>query len=254
MSEIDRRNFLKLIGVGAGATAAAGCSELPEKLIPYVIQPEEITPGVPVFYASTCQECSVGLRTARAHARRQADQARRESRSPGQPRLAVRARSGGDRSHLSTRVAYQSPMQRGSDGTHSPRSPGKRRPRLLANKLAAAGSKAQLLGGPKGPTLGGLIADFATAVGAGGNVHWEPFAHESLREATRHDLRCRPSAPAFHLANCRLHHRFRLGLPRRRAPRRATRVSSPSARDIVAHPDGGAHARERRAAPLAHDR
>ena len=60
MSEIDRRNFLKLVGVSAGGAAAAGCSELPEKLIPYVIQPEEITPGVPVIYASTCQECQAG--------------------------------------------------------------------------------------------------------------------------------------------------------------------------------------------------
>ena len=57
MSEIDRRDFLKLVGVGAGAAAAAGCSDHVEKLIPYVIQPEEISPGVPLYYASTCQEC-----------------------------------------------------------------------------------------------------------------------------------------------------------------------------------------------------
>ena len=60
MAELDRREFLKLVGTSAGAAAAAGCSDLPEKLIPYVVQPEEITPGLPVFYASTCQECSAG--------------------------------------------------------------------------------------------------------------------------------------------------------------------------------------------------
>ena len=60
MAELDRRGFLKLVGTSAGAAAAAGCSELPEKLIPYVIQPEEITPGLAVIYASTCSECSVG--------------------------------------------------------------------------------------------------------------------------------------------------------------------------------------------------
>src|SRR5688572_7973989 len=60
MPEIDRRGFLKLAGASAGAAAAAGCSDHVEKLIPYVVQPEEITPGVPVFYASTCRECAVG--------------------------------------------------------------------------------------------------------------------------------------------------------------------------------------------------
>src|SRR5512138_1398406 len=60
MAELDRRQFLKLVGTSAGAAAAAGCSDLPEKLIPYVIQPEEITPGLAVIYASTCQECSTG--------------------------------------------------------------------------------------------------------------------------------------------------------------------------------------------------
>src|SRR4030095_11109310 len=57
MPELDRRDFLKLVGAGAGAAAAAGCSEKVEKLIPYVVQPEEITPGVPVWYGSTCLEC-----------------------------------------------------------------------------------------------------------------------------------------------------------------------------------------------------
>ena len=59
MAEIDRRNFLKLAGVSSAA--ATGCyrySDLPEQLIPYVVQPEEVTPGLPVTYASTCQECS----------------------------------------------------------------------------------------------------------------------------------------------------------------------------------------------------
>ena len=59
MSELDRRDFLKVVGLSAGAAATVACDP-PDKLVPYVIQPEEITPGIAVDYASTCQECPVG--------------------------------------------------------------------------------------------------------------------------------------------------------------------------------------------------
>ena len=60
MPEFHRRDFLKLVGASAGAAAAAGCGEKVTKLIPYVIQPEEIVPGIANYYASTCQECPAG--------------------------------------------------------------------------------------------------------------------------------------------------------------------------------------------------
>src|SRR5919109_2139676 len=59
---IKRRDFLKIIAV-AGGTAAitGGCSSQPvEKIIPYVIPPDNIIPGVPNWYASTCTECPAG--------------------------------------------------------------------------------------------------------------------------------------------------------------------------------------------------
>jgi Fe-S-cluster-containing dehydrogenase component/anaerobic selenocysteine-containing dehydrogenase len=56
----SRREFLKLLGAGA-AFAAAGCARKPvEKILPYVHAPEELVPGVPVLYASTCGECPAG--------------------------------------------------------------------------------------------------------------------------------------------------------------------------------------------------
>jgi anaerobic selenocysteine-containing dehydrogenase len=60
MPELDRRDFLKLVGASAGAAAAAGCSDPVEKLVPYVIQAEEILPGTSTEYASTCRECAAG--------------------------------------------------------------------------------------------------------------------------------------------------------------------------------------------------
>ena len=56
---VKRREFLKVIGAGAAATAMIGCaSEKVERLIPYLVSPDQTVPGVSTYYASTCRECS----------------------------------------------------------------------------------------------------------------------------------------------------------------------------------------------------
>jgi molybdopterin-containing oxidoreductase family iron-sulfur binding subunit len=55
----SRRDFLKLAGLGV-AVAASGCSQPSEKLIPYLVAPQDILPGIPYWYASTCRECEAG--------------------------------------------------------------------------------------------------------------------------------------------------------------------------------------------------
>ena len=50
----SRRDFLKLFGFSVAAAAVASSCEKPvQKAIPYLISPEEITPGKSVYYAST---------------------------------------------------------------------------------------------------------------------------------------------------------------------------------------------------------
>ena len=56
-----RRDFLKAAGFTLAAGVMTGCSPAPvQKAIPFLVQPEEITPGVATFYASTCGGCSAG--------------------------------------------------------------------------------------------------------------------------------------------------------------------------------------------------
>ena len=56
---VKRRDFLKVLSVGTAATTMLGCtSEKVEKLIPYLVSPDQTVPGVSTYYATTCRECS----------------------------------------------------------------------------------------------------------------------------------------------------------------------------------------------------
>jgi Fe-S-cluster-containing dehydrogenase component len=58
LSPISRKQFLGLLAASA-AFATAGCTNYRDKgeIVPYTKKPEEITPGVANYYASTCTGC-----------------------------------------------------------------------------------------------------------------------------------------------------------------------------------------------------
>jgi len=56
---VKRRDFLKILGAGSAVTATVGCStDHVEKLIPYVVHPDQTVPGASTYYATTCRECA----------------------------------------------------------------------------------------------------------------------------------------------------------------------------------------------------
>jgi len=183
MPEIDRRNFLKLVGVSAGAAAASGCNDPVQKLIPYVVQPEEITPGLAVIYASTCQECPAGCGL---HVRTREGRPVKLEGNPDHPvnrgALCARGQAGIGRTYLPDR--YPGPLKRESDGNLAPIT-WEAAHALVAEKVSAAGNRTHVLSGSVGPTLSGLIDEWITAVGADGRTVYEPFDYTALREASR---------------------------------------------------------------------
>ncbi len=63
-TKTPRRDFLKALGFGLGAVSLAACESTPvHKSIPYLIKPEEITPGIPNYYASSYNGQSVLVKT-----------------------------------------------------------------------------------------------------------------------------------------------------------------------------------------------
>ncbi|HEY0898494.1 MAG TPA: TAT-variant-translocated molybdopterin oxidoreductase, partial [Sphingobacteriaceae bacterium] len=63
-TKAPRRDFLKALGFGLGAVTLAACQNSKvEKSIPYLVKPEEVTPGIPNFYASSYRGQSIIVKT-----------------------------------------------------------------------------------------------------------------------------------------------------------------------------------------------
>jgi len=57
--QANRRDFLKYFGFSVTAVALAACYKTPVRhAVPYLVKPEDVTPGVANYYRSTCGGCS----------------------------------------------------------------------------------------------------------------------------------------------------------------------------------------------------
>src|SRR6202012_5802456 len=64
LGKTPRRDFLKAVGFGVGAVTLAACQKVPvDKSIPYLIKPEEVTPGVANYYVSTYDGHAILVKT-----------------------------------------------------------------------------------------------------------------------------------------------------------------------------------------------
>jgi MoCo/4Fe-4S cofactor protein with predicted Tat translocation signal len=64
LGKTPRRDFLKAMGFGVGAVTLAACQKVPvHKSIPYLIKPEEVTPGVANYYSSSYDGHAILVKT-----------------------------------------------------------------------------------------------------------------------------------------------------------------------------------------------
>jgi molybdopterin-containing oxidoreductase family iron-sulfur binding subunit len=178
---IKRRDFLKVLGVsGAGATVTGcGPGEV-EKLLPYVVAPEEITPGVATWYATTCGGCAAACGM---WVRTREGRAVKVEGNPDHPvsRGGLCARGHATLQHLYNPDRFAGPMVR--EGEVFRQGTWDEAERLLAARMQGAGN-VMFVGGHMGPTMGRLVDDFLTAVG-GTRVHYDAVSDAPLREAAR---------------------------------------------------------------------
>jgi anaerobic selenocysteine-containing dehydrogenase/Fe-S-cluster-containing dehydrogenase component len=183
---MNRRKFLKVLGVtGGGAAAMAGCStERVEKLIPYLVPIEDQIPGLATYYASTCRECPAGCGV---HLRVREGRAVKVEGNPDHPvnrgRLCARAQASLQGTYNPDRI--RSPMARTPAGAFAPITWDEAIARVAERLKGAPAGSLWFLTGTETGSFDRLVGDWLRALGSSHTVTFEPFGHEALRQANR---------------------------------------------------------------------
>ena len=197
MSNLNRRDFMKVAGVTAAAGAVACDPRVPmENVLPYVVQPEQIIPGVPTFFSTLCNECPTGCGVI---ARNREGRIVKVDGNPDHPANAGALCSRGQQGILATYSPdrFVGPMVAGAsvewdkalEATVS-----------AVKATKAAGKQVAWLGQSRTGATGALITAFMKAVDSA-PLFWEPTSGvDALRGATRKMFGLN-TIPTFELAS-----------------------------------------------------
>ncbi|HYK82564.1 MAG TPA: molybdopterin-dependent oxidoreductase [Gemmatimonadales bacterium] len=182
---MDRRRFLTVLGATGGA-AAAGCGigpEPTERLVPYLVPPENEVPGIATYYATTCRECAAGCGL---HAKVREGRVVKLEGNPESPinqgRLCARGLAAVQGLYNPDRVT--DPLARGPDGAWQKLTWEDAVGRLRTKLKEARGKGIAFVTGLESGSFGELVEQWSQQVG-GRHVTYEPFAFEALREGNR---------------------------------------------------------------------
>ncbi len=185
-SGVDRRGFFRIVGASGAAAAAAGCGPTTEAILPWVIPPEHLVPGVATWFATVCRECPAGCGVL---AKGREGRVVKLEGNPDHPVSRGTLCARGQASLLTTYDPDRVPGPRLREGETWKAVSVADAEKLLVEKITAArragpGRIAMLTQLETG-SLGRLMDDWLKAVGGRARVAYEPFAHEDLRAASR---------------------------------------------------------------------
>jgi molybdopterin-containing oxidoreductase family iron-sulfur binding subunit len=190
MSDIKRRDFLKILGLSGASTGLVGCAQEPaQRLIPYLVQPEDVIPGIPDWYASTCRECPAGCGF---HVKTREGRPIKVEGNPEHPVNAGRlcARGQASLQGLYNPDRIQSPLRRVEGGSDFEPISWDDAEAMLAERIGAlrragrADALYLVTDGAVG-TLDSLFDEWMEAIGSPNRLIHESFDQEALREANR---------------------------------------------------------------------
>jgi molybdopterin-containing oxidoreductase family iron-sulfur binding subunit len=188
MSEgLSRRSFLKIAGAAGAAAAVPGCEPAARKLIPYVIPDENVIPGVPSFYSTTCTECEAGCGiVARVREGRVVKLEGNPKDPIGQGALCARGQAALQGVYNPDRLS--NPQLRGDDGRLRTIS-WDDVTKLVNGRLLAASQagtdRIAYLGSPQGPTFDKIAKSWAGAWKSSKAVFYQPISNNAASAAAQ---------------------------------------------------------------------
>jgi len=182
---LSRRSFLKLAATAGAAAAIPGCEPAARKIIPYVVPDENVIPGVPTFYATTCNECRAGCGII---AKVREGRVIKLEGNPADPisQGSICARGQAALQGLYNPDRLAKPMSRAADGSLREISWDEATKQLndrLQRAAKAGKDRIAFIGPSEGPSLDNIAGLWLKAWGSGRMVFWERIGEEPARAA-----------------------------------------------------------------------
>lgn len=184
--EVSRRSFLKLAAATGAAATIPGCKPAARHLIPYVIPDENVIPGVPSFYATSCNECPAGCGVV---ARVREGRVIKLEGNPADPigAGALCARGQAALQELYNPDRLQRPHQRGTGGLINPVSWDDAMAQFnkaLAQAAVDGANRVAFIGPPMGPAYDRIVDNWLGAFNSRMRLAYAPIDDAAARAAT----------------------------------------------------------------------
>ncbi len=185
--EVSRRSFLKLAAATGAAATIPGCKPAARHLIPYVIPDENVIPGVPSFYATSCNECPAGCGVV---ARVREGRVIKLEGNPADPigAGALCARGQAALQGLYHPDRLQRPHRRGADHLINPISwedAMAQFSKALSDAAAGGADRVAFIGPPMGPAYERLVGDWLGAFNSRMGLAYSALDHAPACSALR---------------------------------------------------------------------
>ena len=195
---MDRREFLGWLGVASGASLLASCdlTRKSEKIIPYLVPPEDgVIPGEATFVATSCNECPANCGvSARIRDARPVKVDGLAGHPVNDGALCIRGQASLNRMYHTGRI--RQPLMQDGAGNLVPATWNQVLAKT-AQALKQTGKEHVILSGRTSGSLNALMDEFAVRTGVRRLPEFELFSYAAIREANR-SLFDRAVVPATH--------------------------------------------------------
>lgn len=176
---MNRRDFLKALGTGSSLSALSACGiddnryyTPVEQVLPYLVRPEQTTPGTPTFFATSVTTGPDAYPSTTVHREGRVVNVGANKRAPAPPAVTAAALFELQRHYCPDR--FKAPAAGGAPVTWEAGL------KQLADAVKAAGPKKVAY---VGPYRGGTLAKLIEQLTGGNAVFWEPGGREAEARA-----------------------------------------------------------------------